>query len=132
MRLCIEAGKTADMETTLFNKYGKAIAYIDVDAETIYLWDGRAVGYLLGDKVFGWNGKQLGWFANGTIFDIYGLRTGFIKSKSPIPTDIEPGKPAKQVQGAKNVRQGAFAKPVMCYGFSNRYLEEILEEGVSR
>ncbi len=59
-------------------------------AKTIYLWDGRAVAYLFEDQVFGWNGRQLGWFANGTVFDIYGLRTGFIKSKSPIPTDIEP------------------------------------------
>jgi 4-fold beta-flower domain-containing protein len=117
------------METTLFNKNGKPVAYIADDAETIYLWDGQAVGYLFEDKVFGWNGKQLGWFANGTIFDIYGLRTGFIKSKSPIPTDIEPGKPAKQVKGARSVRQGAVAKPVMCYGYSGRSLEGILEEG---
>ncbi len=58
------------METTLYNKTGKPVAYFAEDGETIYLWDGRAVAYLLGDMVFGWNGRQLGWFANGTIFDI--------------------------------------------------------------
>ena len=62
---------------------------------------GASVTSGLDGKVYGWNGRQLGWFDNGTIFDIYGLRTGFIRSKSPIPTDIEPGKPAKQVKGAK-------------------------------
>ncbi len=117
------------METTLFNKNGKPVAYIADDGETIYMWDGRAAGYLFEDKVIGWNGRQLGWFANGTIFDIYGLRTGFIRSKSPIPTDIEPAKPVKQVKSVKSVRQSTFAKPVMCYGYSNRSLEEILEEG---
>ncbi len=117
------------METTLFNRNGKPVAYLAEDAETIYMWDGRAVGYLFEDKVYGWNGKQLGWFVNGTFFDIYGLRTGFIKSKSPIPTDIEPGKSAKQVKSARSVRQGVIAKPVMCYGYSGRSLEEILEEG---
>ena len=117
------------METTLFNKNGKSVAYLANDGETIYIWDGRAVAYLFEDKIFGWNGKQLGWFANGTIFDIYGLRTGFIRSKSPIPTDIEPGKPSKQVKSARSVRQGAIAKPVMCYGYSDRSLEAILEEG---
>jgi hypothetical protein len=120
------------METTLFNKTGKPVAYIADDGETIYLWDGRAAGCLSEDKVFGWNGKQLGWFANGTIFDIYGLRTGFIKSKSPIPTDIEPGKPSKQAQGVKSVRQGAIPKPVMCYGYSSKSLEAILEEGMAK
>jgi len=37
------------METTLFNKNGKPMAYIADDGETIYLWDGRAAGYLFGD-----------------------------------------------------------------------------------
>jgi len=117
------------METTLFNKNGKPVAYLANDGETIYLWDGRVAGYLSQDKIYGWNGKQLGWFANGTIFDIYGLRAGFIKSKSPIPTDIEPGKPAKQPLGIRSVRQTVVAKPVMCYGYANKSLEEILEEG---
>jgi len=117
------------METTLFNKNGKPVAYLGEDGRTIYLWEGRVVGYLLEDKVFGWNGRQLGWFDNGTIFDIYGLRAGFIKRKSPIPTDMESGKAAKQAKGIKGARQSPVAKPVMCYGYSSRSLEEILAEG---
>jgi len=117
------------METTLFNKNGKAVAYFGEDGRTIYLWDGRVAGYLLDDKVFGWNGCQLGWFDNGTIFDIYGLRAGFIKSKSPIPTEMEVGKAAKQPKGIQGPRQSPVAKPVMCYGYSTRSLEEVLAEG---
>ena len=117
------------METTLFNKGGRPVAYIGDDGTTIYTWDGRAVGYLLEDQVFGWNGRQLGWFDNGTIFDIYGLRAGFLKSKSPIPMDMESGKAAKQAKGIKGMRQSPVPKPVMCYGYSSFSLEEILDEG---
>lgn len=117
------------METTLFNKKGKPVAYIGDDGETIYLWDGRAVAYLVDDKVYGWNGRQLGWFDNGTIFDIYGLRSGFIKSKSPITTAMEPIKQVKHIKGGKRMRQQDVVKPVMCYGFSGKFLEELLEAG---
>ena len=117
------------METSLFNKNGKAVAYIGDDGQTIYTWDGRAVGYLQEGEVVGWNGRQLGWFDNGTIFDIYGLRAGFIKSKSPISTEMESSKGAKQAKGIKAARQTPVAKPVMCYGYSSQALEEILEDG---
>lgn len=117
------------MEITLFNKLGQPVAYMADDGETIYLWDGRAVAYLYEEQIYGWNGKHLGWFANGTIFDIYGLRSGFIKSKSPLVTQMEPLKPVKQIKQVKNVRQVPVAKPVLCYGFSAKNLEEILEEG---
>jgi hypothetical protein len=119
------------METTLFNKNGKAVAYIADDGETIFNWDGRAVAYLVEDKVYGWNGKHLGWYNEGTIFDIFGLRSGFVRPKSPIPTHGEPIKPAKQIKPARGSRQMAVSKPVLCYGYSGRSLEEILEEGVS-
>lgn len=119
------------MEVPLFNKNGKPVAYIEEDGETIFLWDGRPSAYFYKDKIYGWNGKQLGWFANGTIFDIYGFRAGFIRSKSPIATHIEPIKPVKQMRQVKNVRQVPLVKPVLCYGYSQKSLEELLEEGIA-
>ncbi len=116
-------------ETTLFNKTGKPVAYIAGDGETIYMWAGRAVAYLSGDKVYGWNGKQLGWFANGTVFDIYGFRSGFVLSKSPIVTQVEPVKSSKHVKNVKGIRQNPVVKPSLCYGYSEKYLEDLLEEG---
>lgn len=117
------------MEISLYNKTGKPVAYIAADGQTIYLWDGRAAAYLDGDKVVGWNGKQLGWFANGTIFDIYGLRSGFIKIKSPIATELEPVKPLKQRKSAKKEQEHQVIRPALCYGYSNKPLEQLLEEG---
>jgi hypothetical protein len=117
------------MEVALYNKKGKPVAYLTDDGRTIYLWDGSPVAYLDGDRVYGWNGRQLGWFTNGTIFDVYGLRAGFVKSKSPLVTDLEPPKPMKQMTGAKKVKQQQIVKPVMCYGYSGKSLEEMLEEG---
>ena len=120
------------MEITLFNKNGKPVAYIADDGETIYLWDGRPVAYLFEDKIFGWPGRQLGWFHNGTVFDIYGLRAGFIKSKSPIATEIEPLKPQKHLKPAKGKKQTQVIKPILCYGYSNNTLEDLLEAGSPR
>ncbi len=117
------------METTLYNKHGKPVAYLGDDGQTVYLWDGHSVAYLHEDMVYGWNGKPLGWFVNGTIFDIYGLRCGFIKSKSPIETELEPVKPSKHLKPRKNERQPAIMKPTMCYGYSGKSLEELLAEG---
>lgn len=119
------------METALFNKNGTAVAYIAHDGETIFSWDGRVLAYLVGDEVYGWNGKHLGWFADGTIFDIFGLRTGFIRAKSPIPTHEEPIKPAQKIKPTRSTRQMSVARPAFCYGYSVYKLEEILEEGVS-
>jgi len=118
------------MEVTLFNKTGRPVAYLAEDGETIYLWDGRATAYIHKGKVYGWNGKHLGWMANGTIFDIYGLRSGFVRSKSPIVTHAEPIKPMKQIKQMKNVRQVSVVKPILCYGYSQKNLEAMLEEGI--
>jgi hypothetical protein len=120
------------MEISLFNKNGRAVAYVADDGETIYLWDGRPAAYLSEDKVCGWDGQQLGWFQNGTFFDIYGLRAGFIKSKSPIATEMEPLKPQKQLKPAKGKKQSQVLKPILCYGYSNQTLEELLETGSKR
>jgi hypothetical protein len=120
------------MEISLFNKNGKPVAYIADDGGTIYLWDGRPVAYLSEDQVYGWNGRQLGWFHNGTLFDIYGLRAGFIKSKSPIATDVEPLKSQKNLKPVKGKKQARVIKPILCYGYSNKTLENLLEAGISR
>jgi hypothetical protein len=117
------------MENTLFNKSGKPVAYIGEDGETIYLWDGRAVAYLSKDKIYGFNGRQLGWFVNGTIFDVYGMRSGFTQSKSPIPTEAEPVKTLKQPQPHRTERQHSVVKPPLCYGYSEKILEKLLESG---
>ncbi len=119
------------METALYNKGGKPVAYIGEDGETIYLWDGRVAAYLFQGKVYGWNGQQLGWFNNGTVFDIYGFRCGFIRNKAPVTTQMEPMKPVKAALPMKGPRQSAMGKPTLHYGFSAKSLEYILEKGTA-
>ena len=48
---------------TLYNKKGKAAAYIENDV--IWTFDGRAIAYLFQDAVYNFPGKQLGWFEKG-------------------------------------------------------------------
>ncbi len=117
------------MEITLYNRHGKAAAYIAEDGQTIFTWDGRAVAYLNDDKIFGWNGRQLGWFVDGTVFDIYGMRAGFIRAKSPVVTHTESRKAEKRLKPVKTPPQVPLPKPVLCYGYSQKTLEETLEEG---
>ena len=53
---------------TLYNKKGKAAAYIENDV--IWTFDGRAIAYLFQDAVYNFPGKQLGWFEKGWLRDM--------------------------------------------------------------
>ena len=53
---------------TLYNKKGKAAAYIENDV--IWTFDGRAVAYLFQEAVYNFPGKQLGWFEKGWLRDM--------------------------------------------------------------
>lgn len=55
---------------TLYNKKGKAAAYIENDV--IWTFDGRAIAYLFQDAVYNFPGKQLGWFEKGWLRDMGG------------------------------------------------------------
>ena len=55
---------------TLYNKKGKAAAYIENDV--IWTFDGRAVAYLFQEAVYNFPGKQLGWFEKGWLRDMAG------------------------------------------------------------
>ena len=67
-------------ESTLYDGRGIARAYIAGDGVTIYLWDGAAVAYLVGDKVYAWTGRHIGWFIDGIVFDESGRRCGHVRA----------------------------------------------------
>jgi hypothetical protein len=120
------------MDTTLFNRDGKPVAYIAEDGESIYTWDGRPVAYIYQDKLYGWNGRHLGWFQDGTVFDIFGYRAGFVKNKSPVPVQLEPVKlPRQPAPPRQNRQEPAVKPPSMHYGYSSKLLEDLLARGVS-
>jgi hypothetical protein len=115
------------METTLYSKNGKSVAYVADDGETIYLWDGHAVAYLHEDKVYGFNGKLLGWFANGIIYDMHGHQIGFTQGKCPSVTLVPSVKSVKYVKSVKSVRSVPYVRPILSRVHSDEDLQDFLE-----
>jgi hypothetical protein len=96
---------------TLFNKDGNAVAYIDDDNETIFLWDGTPVAYLDNENLYGFNGKHLGWYENGIIWNHSGERCGFSKESLPVFAKFEPFKSFKKFRPFKSFKEFAPFKP---------------------
>ncbi|NLK16200.1 MAG: hypothetical protein GX311_07385 [Bacteroidales bacterium] len=117
------------METTLYDKSGRPIAYISSDNDdAIYLWDGHAVCYVYDSKIYGWRGKHIGWFIDGIIYDNSGYRVGYIRKKCPSATYATPAKYAKYARYAKYAKYAAYARPALSTGQSDLGLKEFLEQ----
>ncbi len=101
-------------EIPLSNFSGEKIAYITSN-ETIYLWSGKPVAYLIagrngGDDVYGFNGRHLGWFLKDKIWSHEGR---------PVCTTTEgnshalvPLKTAKGAEPAKAPREAVPVRPI--------------------
>jgi hypothetical protein len=116
------------METNLYDKTGRAKAYIADDSETIYLWSGKAVAYIIDENVYGWKGKHIGWFVNGKLFDRRGKRIGFIPGNCPVATCAAPAKYAKHAKYAKSARHAAYARVALSTSNSEQELEAFLSQ----
>jgi len=117
------------METTLYNKNGRPIAYISLEnGNAIYLWDGHAVCYIEDEKIYGWKGKHIGWFVNNVIYDTSGYRVGFTQETCPSVTYIESVKYVKYVQYVKYVKYVPYVRPIFSTGYSKIGLKEFLEQ----
>ncbi|SRR5258706_594038 len=127
--------KANDEEITLFNGKGKAIAYIAVSDEmTVYLWNGKPVGYLNPDKgakgfhVFGFNGKHLGWFVEGIVRDHDGDAACAVKERLKA-TEYEPYKSYKEYKPYKDYTEYPPYRPVFSKSFSDVTCSMFLLEG---
>lgn len=117
-------------EVTLFDRYGKAVAYVDTDDEmTIYLWGGTPVAYLDGENLYGFNGKHLGWFEEGIIRDHEGHVVGFVEGAINVFTKFEPLKSFKQFKPFKSFKEFAPFKPVYADRWSSTSLSILLGSG---
>lgn len=117
------------METTLYDKGGRPIAYISPENDNaVYLWDGHAVCYIDGERIFGWKGKHIGWFVNKIVYDIKGYRTGFTKETCPLITYIESVKNVKYVKYVKCAKYVPYAKPTFSTANSDMGLKDFLEQ----
>jgi hypothetical protein len=102
---------TATADTTLFNSKGDAVAYIDDDDLTIYLWSGKSVAYLETGSVWAFNGDHLGWYAHGIIRDHDGDIVGCVKDAVIMTYNFEPFKGFKQFVPFKEFKKHAPDKP---------------------
>jgi len=89
---------------TLYDSRGHAIAYVDTDGTSIYLYDGSAVGWLDQADVYAYSGRYLGWVQEGWFFDRVGNRAFF--------TDATRGGPAKPSRAARPPRGDRAARRV--------------------
>jgi len=81
---------------SLYDSRGTAIAYVDSDGTSIYLYDGSAVGWIDQVDVYAYSGRYLGWVQDGWFFDRSGNRAFF--------TDATRGGPAKPARGLRPAR----------------------------
>ena len=120
------------MEISLFNKNGDPIAYLTTDDfdNTIYLWEGQNVAYLLdGRYIYGTNGKHLGWYINGIIFNTSGERIGFTSGNCPAPPIKEPLKLKKRYKDEIKPRWKQNPLPKLLYTLSEEDFYEFLKNG---
>lgn len=84
---------------TLYSSSGQAIAYLDDDGKSIYLYDGTPVGWLSDESVYTYSGRYLGWLDSGWFYDRSGQPAFF--------TDDSSGglaRPARAAHGARSAR----------------------------
>jgi hypothetical protein len=114
----------------LFDGHGTPVAYVDqAKRDTVFLWSGEPVAYLLDGSVYGFNGAHLGWFQDGVVWGHSGEALGFTASAAPaavasqdkpkgnqlslpvkLMRDVEPLKPAFQGAPPQLPLQGLLAQ----------------------
>ena len=84
---------------TFYDSSGTAVAHLDDDGESLYLYDGEPVAWLSEGSVFAYSGSYPGWFEDGWIYDRSGSPALFTDDASGGPR-----KPVRAVRGIRNVR----------------------------
>jgi hypothetical protein len=88
----------------LYNKDGRAVAYIADNKISVYLYDGTAVGWIYQESlVFAYSGKFLGWIMYGWMCDPRGNGAFF--------TDRSQGGPRRAVCRPRPIRASRGARP---------------------
>jgi hypothetical protein len=119
------------METTIYDKKGKPVAYVSDDHRgTIYLWDGEPVAYVYEDiHVFGLNGQHLGWLRDEIFYSEDGRRVGFTSSTCPVTVSKSPSKTKKRGAVETRPRWKSPPSPKFSLLVSDQDLGELLKQG---
>ncbi|SRR6266446_349679 len=111
------------MALTFYDQAGTAVAYSQ-DEEHIYLFSGRAAGYIRGRNVYGYDGGHIGVFVNGWVWDHGGLAVFFTERARGGPMrpvrSVKPVKSVRSVRPVKSVRAVAPVASVRSLGWSRQ------------
>jgi hypothetical protein len=114
------------MEITLYDQSGTPTAYLDdEDENTIWIWDGHAVAYLIETAIYGWNGEHIGWYISETIYDLQGHPTGYTSNTCPRNLKYEPYKRYKKYKRYKRYRRSLKSMTTIRLSKSDIGLEEL-------
>ena len=120
-------------EIALFNKDGKATAYIDTkDEMSVYLYDGKPVAYIDKENVYGFNGQHLGWYDKGLVRNHEGKIVGATKEATNRYTQYEPYKSYKQYKPYKAYKSYPPYKVSGQSDWSDDSFEELLLNGIKK
>lgn len=118
------------MDQSLFDKDGRAVAYIHDDFHgSIYLWEGSPAAYLDGEHIFGMNGRHLGWFINQVLYTNDGTRIGFTSATCPVPPGTEPPKTERRPVDHIQPKYSSPPTPKLSFLAAEIALDTFLKEG---
>lgn len=111
-------------ETTLFNKNGDAVCYVQNSNAVIFNFSGNPVAFLkLGTdnslSVYNFNGKHIGWYEDGIFRDNDGNTVVYKKGSIIHSTNYEPFKQVKKFVPLKPYAEIPPYKPYYSNVFSN-------------
>jgi hypothetical protein len=124
----------AAQDIALFDKDGKAIAYIDTKDEdrTIYLYSGEPAAFVSETNVYGFNGKHLGWYEKGIVRDHKGDKIGNTKKAATGYTQYEPYKRYKQQKPYIGHKSYPPYKPYFSTSWADNSFETFLRQGIEK
>ena len=97
----------------LYNREGRAIAYIADNGISIYFYDGAPAGWVYQDSlVFAYSGRFLGWLMYGWLCDPAGNPAFFTDKSSGGPKrPVKQSRPIRSSRGARPARRQRQARP---------------------
>jgi len=120
------------MIVTFYNSEGRAVAYLDDNGESIYLYDGTPVAWLSDDSIYSYSGRYLGWFQNGWVWDLSGHCVFFTDNASGgagrPARQARPARGARGARPARGAREARPARPARSAAWSNLSDESFFEQ----
>ena len=111
-----------------FDRKGTATAFCD--GQSIYLWDGRPVAYLLDEKVFAFSGRFIGWLSDGWIIDEAGkcllFESDAVRGPGKPPLQDRPVKSVPLGRPVRGALQAAPSRPAGSADWSDHRFAELI------